>query len=175
MQWKFTADGRGSGTWIKITAENPQTLEGFPRSEHGAFITAGDSGFYIGGMASGWTEPRADSQPISGMISFNMTNKQWRQDSTTGLISTYGTLVGGTAQFAPGFGPNGLIFVLGGATYTLAPNSRPPDGWNEFSVVRFFDPVSKIWYSQKTTGTAPNPRQYSCSVGMQAAKGRYEM
>jgi len=177
MQWKFVTDGKGSGSWINATAENqtPQILESFPRSEQGTWITAGDAGFYIGGVASGWTEMRSSVQPISGMISFNMTTKQWRQDSTTGLISEYGTLAGGTAQFAPEFGPNGLVFVLGGGTYALNSSSGPPDGWNEFTTVRFFDPVSRVWYSQNTTGTAPSRRMFPCSVGVQAAKGRYDM
>ncbi|KAK1758858.1 kelch repeat protein [Echria macrotheca] len=174
-QWKFTADGRGAGTWTKEIPSNPRVLETFTFSENGAVATAGDTGFYVGGVASGWTEQRAATQPVPGLVSFNMTTKTWRNDSTTGIVSAYGTLAAGVAEFVPRFGPNGLVFVLGGATYTLAPNTRPPDGMRDFSVVDFFDPVTRVWYTQKTTGTAPTPRQGFCSVGIASSNGTYEI
>jgi len=175
-QWKFSADGKGDGSWSQETPTNKNLLESFAIPQDGAYTTAKDTLFYVGGIATGWTEPgRLYVQPVPGVLSFNMSTRAWRNDSAADL-STFGTLNMGVAQYVPRFGPNGLILILGGATTSLAPSSSDPIAMQSFSEVKFFDPVTKVWYSQKTTGAIPMPRTRPCSVGVEDREsGTYEM
>ncbi|KAM0563725.1 hypothetical protein ACHAPJ_001457 [Fusarium lateritium] len=44
-----------------------------------------------------------------------------------------------------------------------------------FSNITIFDPSSKEWYSQQSTGGPPNPRVDFCSVGVPGQNGTYEI
>jgi len=175
--WRFEADGRGGGAWSRLAPANPGLLSALHRSEGGAVATSRDAGFWVGGMATGWTElGRGESQPVPGIVSFNMSTYTWRNDSAASL-SPFGTLVNGKAQFIDGFGEHGLVVLLGGATYSLVPEAgKPPDGMQAFTNVSFFEPVNQTWYWQTTTGTAPTPRAQFCSVIANDPKANsYEM
>ncbi|PKS06218.1 hypothetical protein jhhlp_006964 [Lomentospora prolificans] len=173
--WRFLADGEGAGSWTKEMPANPEVYDSFQLSEGGAYATAHNTGFWIGGVATGWTQfRRGNTQPISGMASFNMADKTWRND-TAFDVSNFGTLSTGTAEYVADFGPNGLIFVLGGATYTILAGDRPPDGYRDFRNLTFFDPVSREWYWQSSTGDIPSPRLEFCTVGVSSPDGTYEI
>jgi hypothetical protein len=173
--WKFTADGSGGGSWQRQLPQNPDVFSQLTFSEDGAHATAGDTGFYIGGMASGWTEPgRAATQPVPGVVSFNMSTNTWTNTSVA-PISPFGTVANGVAEFVPTFGANGLVLVLGGTTFTLKPDSRPPDGVRDLRNVTFFDPVSQQWYWQIATGAVPSARQNFCIVSARSQNNTYEM
>lgn len=103
-----------------------------------------------------------------------MTTKSWANE-TTDAFSDYGTLIGGAAVYIPTFGPNGLITVLGGSTWGLEPDQKKPLGWLDFNNLTLFDPVTKDWYWQKTTGNAPTSRRNFCTVGAEGTNGTYEM
>lgn len=174
-EWRFNTKGLGNGTWYDETPTNPDLLDSLTLSEDGAFATAHNTGFWIGGVSSGWTEPGLQiGSAIPGIVSFNITTKTWHNDSADG-ISEYGTLRAGQAQFVPIFGPNGLIFVLGGQAMSLGPAATAKITLQAFDKVRFFDPVTKEWYWQATTGKAPKPRLYFCAVGVEGQNGTYEM
>jgi len=174
-EWRFAVDGNGGGTWSEETPSNPVLLESLTLSEDGAFTTAGNKGLWIGGTASPWTEfGFPGNQAIPGVVSFNMKTKTWHNTSADGL-STFGTLRWGQAKFVPNFGPNGLVMVLGGQTYTLAKGDQSLAGMQDLDNIPFFDPVSNAWYSQRTTGTTPEPRSSFCSVGIKGQNGTFEM
>ncbi|SPO00310.1 uncharacterized protein DNG_03155 [Cephalotrichum gorgonifer] len=173
--WRFVADGEGGGSWGTEIPKNRDVYEKFHLSEGGAYTTAHNTGFNIGGMASGWTQKyRADTQPISGVASYNFTRGTWSNDSASD-VSAFGTLVGGTAEFVPGFGDNGVILVLGGASYPLLAGDQPPGAQRDFRNITLFDPITKVWYWQLTTGSAPTPRQRFCSVGAESTDGTHEI
>lgn len=177
QHWRFDADGNGGGTWSQETAANQQLYASMDLGEYGAFTTAGDTGFHFGGERSMNTEPGSRGhRSIAGVLSYNMTTKMWRNDSSSGM-TPLGTLTLGQAAFVPAFGPNGLIFVMGGASYTQKEMSQSaqPDSMPEFRNVKFMDPVTKKWYSQETSGTPPDPRQSHCLVGVQGKNGTYEI
>ncbi|KAK4149394.1 hypothetical protein C8A00DRAFT_18906 [Chaetomidium leptoderma] len=176
--WKFTPDGNGGGTWALEPAANPELFQGLHQAEYGAFTNTKDTGFVVGGAASGWTElHRAHNQALPGMVAFNMKTKNW-QNGTTGF-SPYGTLAtaGASAHFVPNFGPNGLIMLTGGMVHTIFGD---PD-WttaNAFDLrnLTFFDPVTNKAYWQITTGDIPpSPRSFSCLAGFQSSDSGYEI
>lgn len=91
----------------------------------------------------------------------------------------YGTLVNGAAHFVPKFGPEGLLFVLGGSTsmYGISPD---PIAYSQFSPLSFddiymFEPQSRRWSLQQTTGDRPWPVINPCVTGLEGDNGTYEV
>lgn len=174
--WKFTPDGNGGGSWSTEAPANSELFDGLHQSEFGSFTNTNDTGFYIGGLASGWTEyHRARNQVLPGMVAFNMKTKTWHNGTTS--FSPFDTLIAGSAHYVPNFGPNGLVMVLGGISSSLVgdPNwaTAPPF---DFQNLTFFDPQTKRKYSQMATGDIPLfPRVSSCVAGFQNSEGGYEM
>ncbi|GKT83741.1 kelch repeat protein [Colletotrichum tofieldiae] len=172
--WKFEADGKGGGKWSKETPANPTFFADLKRSEEGAFVSTPDAGFWFGGGASGWTNPNPIPQAVPGIVTYNMTTKSWANE-TTNAFSENGTVNGGSAIYIPAFGPNGLITLMGGSTSALEPNQKTPTGWLDFNNLTFFDPITRDWYWQQTTGNAPTARRGFCSVGVNGTNGTYEV
>lgn len=174
--WKFTADGGGGGTWSAQPPDNANRFDGLHPTEFGAFASAHNMGFAIGGLATGWTEfRRASTQAIPGMLEFNMETKRW-QNGTTGF-SPFDTLVGASAQYIPAYGPNGLVMVMGGHVPSVVGSphtaSSPPISLEN---VTFFDPRTKRSHWQVTTGNVPpSPRTQFCTAGFQNSDGGYDM
>ncbi|KAK0610852.1 hypothetical protein B0T14DRAFT_529203 [Immersiella caudata] len=169
--WKFTADGNGGGTWSLEPPGNPSTFAELIPGEFAAVATAGDTGYLVGGAASGWTQLfRARNQVIPGMATFNMKTKLWQNGTTP---SPFNTLIGGTAEFVPTFGPNGLIVVFGGWSPSVVGEAdvMASPQWG-FDNLTFFDPETKKNYWQKATGDIPpHPRTGFCTVGFQREGG----
>ncbi|KXH68951.1 kelch repeat protein [Colletotrichum salicis] len=172
--WKFKADGKGRDTWSKETPANPTLFQELRRNEGGTFTSTPDAGFWFGGQSSGWTTSNPYSQPLPGILSYNMTTRSWANE-TNDACSKYGTLTGGSAIYIPTFGPNGLIIIMGSATWGLESDQAKPLGWQDFSNLTFMDPVTRDCYWQKTTGNAPTPRSNFCSVGVEGNNGTYEI
>ena len=175
--WKFSADGRGSGTWSAQPPASESRFGALTPGEFSAVATAHRTGYVLGGIASGWTQLyRASNQVIPGMATFDMTTHEWR--NYTVPISPFDTIVGASAEFVPTYGPNGLIFVLGGDRYAVdaEPNDQVATPYS-FTNITFFDPKrddKRYW--QTTTGEAPeSPRTLFCTAGFQAADGRYDI
>lgn len=164
--WKFQADGSGGGQWSIVTASNPEVFKGLRQTEHASVAFTNDTGFAIGGLATGWTEKdRSTTQVVPGIMSLSFRNSAF-QNGTAPAGSPFETLVGGQARWVPGFGPNGLIVLLGGVTppfgsYKSIAASAPVD----FANLTFFDPVTREVYAQKATGDIPpSPRVNFCNV-----------
>ena len=174
--WKFTPDGYGAGTWATEAPANPDLFNNLHQGENGAFVNSNDTGFFIGGLATGWTEyGRGRTQALPGMVAFNMNTKTWQNGTTS--FSPFDTLAGGSAVHAPNLGSNGLIVVLGGIAHAVV---GEPDWVNapafDFHNLTFFDPQTKRRYWQLATGNIPpSPRVFACSAGVQNPDGGYEM
>ena len=176
--WKFSADGSGGGRWSAETPSNPSTFNGLVPAEFVAFANTNNTGYAIGGIASGWTELyRGHSQVIPGMLSYNFDTKEWTNGTISEGFSPFHTLAMASAHYVPTFGPNGLIMVLGG--HRLEVDEEPSVGNSpafNFENMTFFDPIAKKTYSQKATGSIPaSPRSEFCATGFQNTDGGYEM
>ncbi|KAK1460310.1 kelch repeat protein [Colletotrichum melonis] len=185
--WKFQADGTGGGQWLKETPDNPTEFTELVRSEDGAFASTPHGGFWFGGWAGTrtkvyMTNGEADLAPAGatpGMIVNDWNTKLWSNEMTAfrAAFPPYGTVRGARALYVPDFGPNGIIVLLGGFMATLEPIVSGSDSlhqWMDISNVKFMDPVSKKWYSQMTTGSAPTRRKWFCLVGLRS-KTTYEI
>ncbi|UQC75607.1 kelch repeat protein [Colletotrichum lupini] len=185
--WKFQADSTGGGQWLKETPDNPTEFTELVRSEDGALASTPHGGFWFGGWAGtrtkvNMTNGEADLAPAGatpGMIVYDWNTKLWSNETTAfkAAFPPYGTVRGARALYVPDFGPNGIIVLLGGFMATLDPIVSGSDSlhqWMEISNVTFMDPVSKKWYSQMTTGSAPTRRQWFCLVGLRS-KTTYEI
>ncbi|KAK4032433.1 hypothetical protein C8A01DRAFT_20491 [Parachaetomium inaequale] len=174
--WRFDADKSGGGAWSLETPTNFALFIGLHPGEQGAFAHTNNTGFLIGGLASGWTElGRGPAEALPGMVTFDMETKIFRNGTTN--YSPFDTLVGATAQYIPSYGPNGLILVLGGHAplvgkeYSL--DDAPPF---DLQNLTFFDPSTKEAYWQESTGDIPpSPRTLFCTVGFQVPGGGYDI
>jgi hypothetical protein len=174
--WKFTPDGSGSGTWATADPANSDLFDDLHQSEYGVAVNTNDTGFLIGGVASGWTEyRRASNQVIPGMVAFNMGSGIWQNGTTA--FSPFDTLTAASAVWVPNVGPNGLVVVMGGLSMAVVGD---PDWANspayDFGNLTFFDPQTKKKYWQLATGDIPpSPRVSACAVGFQNSDGGFEM
>lgn len=159
-------------------------------------------GFSVGGVASAWTDPSdASTDHVTGMVVYDMKRKEWRNETSVGIVaaSGSGSLRGGVGVFVPSFGNaatvsgegeregeekkkekkenNGLVFMLGGSVFAVpaTTTTNQPDFVIGFENVTFFDPMTREWYWQLTTGPAPSARERFCAVGAEGKNGTYEM
>ncbi|TDZ23877.1 Kelch repeat-containing protein [Colletotrichum orbiculare MAFF 240422] len=174
--WKFNADGSGGGSWSTEIKPGHENFTQLTRSQGGVFVSTPDSGFYFGGYSQA-TSDKDPNGPVPGFLQFNYTDtiQAWT-NHTNVPYSQYGTITGGAAHYIPTFGPNGLVMLFGGGEHVIgAGQSADNVGYLSFSTMYFMDPVTKVWYNQKTSGTAPSPRMWHCVVGAQGSNGTYEI
>lgn len=168
--WRFFADGDGAGEWIDVTPnDDSDEFFAIKRSRDASVASTRDAGFIFGGDITAETETEVDPQGGAGYRVFNFTTQKWSEDRVVPYAEN-NFLKRGTAVFAPGFGPNGLIFLLGGFH-----DITNPDSGLDFQTLWFLDPVERKWYSQKASGRIPGSRQYPCSVGVATSDGRFDM
>ncbi len=174
---KFTPDNRGGGSWSEETPANPDLFKSLHQSEWGAYANTADTGFLIGGLASGWTEHyRAQTQVLPGMVAYNMKSKTWH-NGTAGF-SPFDTIDGASAHFVPNLGPNGLVMVFGGVELPVLGANPDWEAAPAFDMrnLTFFDPVTNKAYWQVATGSIPpTPRIQTCVAGFKNPDGGYEM
>ncbi|KAL2198846.1 hypothetical protein P885DRAFT_67986 [Corynascus similis CBS 632.67] len=177
--WKFTTDGNGSGSWSLEEPANPALFNDLEQYEHSAYVSTANTGYSIGGLASGWTRKyRGSNQVVPGMVTFNMETKIWQNGTTA--FSPFDTLVAGAAHYVPTFGINGLVMVFGGLAMTIT-EVADNVGWANsppynFRNLTFFDPETKESYWQIASGTIPpSPRTQHCLAGFKNDDGGYEI
>jgi len=176
--WQFKADGSGGGSWSVVTPANPSLASDLLPGEFGAYTTVKDTGFVIGGVASGWTQlQRAKTQTIPGMLTFNMKSKIWENGTLSAGFSPFETLSAASAEYAPVFGPNGLVVILGGWSPSVVgePDIQSSPVY-DLKNITFMDPQTKKRHWQEATGDIPpSPRMRFCSVGFQTTNRGYDM
>ncbi|KAM0270030.1 hypothetical protein ACHAQH_009578 [Verticillium albo-atrum] len=169
--WRFSADGDGGGTWNPETPGNPSTFRSLTRSQGGAFVSTPDAAFWFGGLEGVGTSGGTEGY-VPGYVSFNFTTKAWANE-TDSPWSSYGTLYGGEAHYIPTFGPNGIVMLIGGGTWDMTGSGSM--GYLDMQNLTFFDPVTRDWHSQTTSGEAPVRREWFCAVGAESTNGTYEI
>jgi hypothetical protein len=86
--------------------------------------------------------------------------------------------VGAEAVCLPDFGRSGLVLFLGGITSVggLDPFSALSQNPGvAFDNITVYDPFTKEWYWQTTTGNRPTPRHEFCAVGVEGSENTFEM
>ena len=131
-----------------------------------------DSAFLLGGTEDFLTTPETAAKvsgevALPGLVQFNMTTKTFSNSSADGY-QVNGTAERGVMHYVPSFGPNGLFLVMGG-DYIV------PTNLQDFVRISIFDPESKRWYQQATTGNIPKARVEFCTAGLNSTNGTYEM
>ncbi|KAJ4270495.1 hypothetical protein NW762_002182 [Fusarium torreyae] len=100
-----------------------------------------------------------------------MTTGKWTNESSKAL--GYATW-SGVATCIPTIGSEGLLVFMGGAKTEMPGWTNTSDPVS-FSNITIYDPSSKEWYSQLSTGGPPEPRVDFCSVGVAGPNGTYEI
>jgi hypothetical protein len=175
--WRFDTDGDGGGSWTTESPENPAVFDNLIRSAEGAYANSKDTGFLVGGWGGSWTDASlfgSSDFSVPNIVSFNMTTKLWSNDSAL-AFTQFGTDVAGAVEFIQSFGPNGILLFLGGVAGVVGAYQQNGAGMLDFNNLTFYDPVSKEWYWQATTGNVPPPRQSFCTVGLPGPNRTYEM
>jgi hypothetical protein len=162
--WQFLPNGAGGGIWTSVAAPSNTNFSQLSRCFAPAYASGEGLGFALGGVQDGQTIAGYTEAYPTGLVIYNTSSETWLNISALGYSSD-GTSARAAAHFVPSFGPNGLLFVLGGqvgysATYVST------------SSVNFFDPVSQQWKIQAVSGT---PSETSCVVGAPGDNGTYEV
>lgn len=153
-----------SDTWDPATnVENYSIFESAQRTEYPAFSSTQIAGFIFGGRVTPLSQ--GEGTPASNpnhYISLDFKTREWKNHRDA-PYSVDGILWGGQALFVPDFGPNGLIFVLGG----MRGRGDPDPTYLMFDELHFIDPVTHEWYTQRTTANDffPKGRHLHCVVG----------
>lgn len=174
--WELTVDGTGGGSWKFEDLESSSQISGLQRASAGAAVTCYNTGFNLGGHAA--TQDGSDTL-VPGLLTYNMTNQSWANESAA-PFTTHGTSMGAEAVCLPTFGPGGLVLFMGGVTSagdnwldTSLPLSQSPGV--AFDNLTVYDPFSRQWHWQTTTGSRPTPRHEFCAAGVQGSNDTYEM
>ncbi|KAH6697286.1 hypothetical protein F5X68DRAFT_197100 [Plectosphaerella plurivora] len=171
--WKFTTsdDTNNAGNWSEV---NPvlgdgNLLERTPDRRAGAAVSTATTGFVFGG----YSVIGGEVTPLTGYISFDFATGEWEEHSDPDApFSKSGTLLYSSALWAPTFGSEGLIFIMGGME-TVNADIDPEN--LDFETIHFLDPAKKQWLSQETTGDIPDSRTRHCTVGVAGANGTYDI
>lgn len=114
----------------------------------------------------------SDFTVISYMITYDMKSKQLVSSDLSATIPPSGSLNNGRAEYVPQFGPNALVFLLGGTAFD---KSLQADHLLDFGNITFFDPKTRQLMWQATSGDIPRPRQTVCMVGVVGSAGTYKL
>lgn len=167
--WSFRPNGNGSGTWARNgTSNDPPFGQGITRN-FGAASTNHNGQYYsLGGYTSPHTSPQTVNTqgfiPTPGIVNYNSTTSAWSNNTDINGPSPLGTLEWATLEAVP-LGPNGLLAVIGGDTSDLN-TYVPAQNRRSMTTISLYDPVTKRWYQQATTGTPPSQRSRFCTVGV---------
>lgn len=171
--WEFFADGNGGGFWSIKVPSNERAFNELVRPDGCAFTQSSQVGYCMGGLVTAQSNATVTSGiAVPGLVSMGMKSTVWTNTSTSGF-GEFGTMVNGAAEFVP-FGPNGLIMLLGGAQGPLDDFAASSTDIG-FANITFYDPITRQWFSQGTTGQQPTGRQRFCSVGVQGPNNTYEI
>lgn len=174
--WELTLDGTGGGSWKFENLESQSQIAGLQRASAGAAATCYNTGFNLGGHTIG---QNGTDTLVPGLLTYNMTSQVWANESAA-PFAPHGTSIGAEAVCLPTFGSRGLVLFLGGLTSVgdnwldpLLPLAQSPG--MAFDNLTVYDPFTRQWSWQTTTGTRPTPRHEFCAVGVQGPQNTYEM
>ncbi|KAG7409053.1 Kelch repeat-containing protein [Fusarium oxysporum f. sp. rapae] len=173
--YAFEADDV-KGSWSTHDPEDDTLFSSLYRTVRGAYTTCHGAGYYLGGYGESRTDERFTDgsyveRPLDGLLTYNFTTEKWTNDSTKAL--DYATW-SGRATCIPSIGASGLLVFMGGAKVKM-PAFRNASEPVSFTNITSFDPSSKAWYYQRTSGVSPDPRIDFCSMGVQGQNNTYEI
>jgi hypothetical protein len=180
--WQFTPSTDGaSGQWSEVSVSPSSNYTTLVRTVSSSYGYGGGFGFSIGGQQNAGTDSLyADNlATISapGMVMYDISAQEWYNISTK-AISFYETAITGTTHYVPSFGSAGLLFLLGGEAVSgrvvLYPDTLPHSPFS-FEEIYMFDPSTRQWLSQTTTGDRPSGVNYLCATGLQGDDNTYEV
>ncbi|KAG4273344.1 kelch repeat protein [Fusarium proliferatum] len=173
--YAFEADD-GKGSWSIHDPEDDTLFSSLYRTVRGAYTSCHGVGYHLGGYGERRTDERFTDgsyveRPLDGLLTYNMTTQRWANESTKAL--DYATW-SGRATCIPSIGSSGLLIFMGGAKVKM-PAFRNASEPVSFANITIFDPSSKEWYYQQTSGISPDPRVDFCSVGVQGPNNTYDI
>ncbi|KAF5592367.1 kelch repeat [Fusarium pseudocircinatum] len=173
--YAFEADD-GKGSWSIHDPEDDTLFSSLYRTVRGAYASCHGVGYHLGGYGERRTDERFTDgsyveRPLDGLLTYNMTTQKWTNESTKAL--NYATW-SGRATCIPSIGSSGLSIFMGGAKVKM-PAFRNESEPVSFANITMFDPSSKMWYYQQTSGVSPDPRVDFCSVGVQGPNNTYDI
>ncbi|KUJ13319.1 uncharacterized protein LY89DRAFT_785046 [Mollisia scopiformis] len=175
--WSFALDGQGGGTWSAITAATTSLRKSFTRPYQGLSTWGGDSAFTIGGYINDLTSPATanytGSEPLPGIVQYNMTSGTFKNSSAAGY-NFNGTAERGVLHYVPSFGPEGIYVLLGGDISGYQGYTAGSD-LQSFSSLTIYDPASGNFYNQTATGNIPQARIEFCATGINSTNETYEI
>jgi hypothetical protein len=170
--WALSPDGKGAGTWSKVSFSSDPVFNRLVRPEYGLIAASSTTGYSMGGMQT--TFPSDYFWAIPGLITFEFATQKWSNITSIGKYSASGMAINGAAQFVPSFGNKGIMVMIGGMV--------PSSSWDVVGAIRsmtnitIFDPSSGAWYSQTATGDVPSAKKNLCVIGVQASNAStYEL
>ena len=174
--WALTTDGNGGGTWDIQRPANPDLFNEFYRTKDAPNAVCHGTAFYLGGFADSVSDirvPQGEFIALSGLLTYDMKTFTWANESSDQLgYVPYR----GTATCVSNYGSEGVLVFLGGSRADGA-SSLNLDDFNliTLSSIWLYDPATKNWLYQATTGDIPSGRRNHCSVGIPGPNGTFEM
>ncbi|KAL9070396.1 MAG: hypothetical protein Q9157_005827, partial [Trypethelium eluteriae] len=174
--FSFKPDNTGLGTFDNVVGSSGWGSN--TRPMQGAIAFSNETGYVLGGSASADTSlGTADLQspvPLNGMLTFDMSSQKLSNISATGYNGN-GTVEFSRMEWSAPFGPQGLLFVLGGDQPPDVDGTGGEDEFVPFNTVSVYEPSSNKWYQQTTTGNIPEPRKEFCTAGVASTNETYEI
>lgn len=177
--WKYSF----STGWLGLTSQSPVSPTLTNARPAAAAETHGKGiGYMLGGFRG---NDHAPFWPLPGMLTYNMTDNSWTNESTTAL-TPFGT-IGGSLTYVPGFGQDGILIAMGGEYTGSGPWTETASNLISFTNISIWDIASKTWYSQPATANTnvsdstvnlpdiPTSVTTFCSAGIASQQGTYEI
>ncbi len=158
--WLFKPDHTGSGNWSGVIGSDDPIWNTLTRSNNCLISYGSDSAYILGG-----TDPTNRDTLLPGLVQFNFTTRSFSNSSASGYTFN-GTVASGSMHYVPFYGPQGLFVIMGGENQI---------DLKDFNVISVYDPSSRQWFNQTTTGYTPEPRREFCTAGIASTNGTYEV
>ena len=169
------------GSWNQVGSAVKSDLDNLLRPVSGAGAFGNGAGYLYGGYTNQWSNDALMNSPtdfpLPGIVSYDITANSWSNISSQSFTQSDSERYG-QMEFVPGFGPAGLLISMGGGIYGESGTLRVQSLsslLSTFQQVTIFEPTSRKWYTQTTTGQVPDPRANFCSVGVAGNNGTFEV
>lgn len=175
--WKFEPDQFGGGQWIISEPADEQEFKSIKRNVHATSASCGNKAFFLGGYASNLTDYNIEGEekvPTPGLVTYDMETRRWTNESAPS-IDGLDTYYRGGAVCLPDHSEEGLVLYFGGEAGGREAYVNPPEHFVTFENITVYDPATKEWHSQTTTGSPPTRRSRFCSVSVQSSANTTEM
>ena len=169
--WQMDTDGNGRASW-KMSWSRNSGIENLQRVYDGSSTVCNRVGYYFNGIADSSNDSNQTSHfnYFPGLVTYDMDSSQWTNESSDALGYTS---YGGKAVCVPQLSKKGLLLFLGGVRHT--PSGENTKTYWPLNNITLYNPATKEWYWQNTSGTAPTAREGFCSIGVQGPNQTFEM